>query len=143
MIGNTLRDHLYDDRLDAFDERVACRRMVGLLALAHACCREPALAAGRLLARCPNWNPWGTLRLRSEIAAAQLNVRRRSPTDYNDLLETTLTNLPGTGRRSMSTQESVDSVPPERPGHQSRRGAVYMAQIHRLRVAAEHLSVLL
>ena len=35
----------FDALLDALDEREACRRMVGLLALAHDRCCEAALAA--------------------------------------------------------------------------------------------------
>ena len=70
----------FDALLDALDERQACRRMVGLLALAHDRCCEAALAArlAELLeaGTLPELEPLeGALRFRSAIVARS----RRAP----------------------------------------------------------------
>ena len=83
--------HTFDALLEALDERQACRRMVGLLALAHERCCEAALAArlAELLAAgtLPELAPLEALFAPDPQSLPQLDVRQGSPTDYNDLLD--------------------------------------------------------
>ena len=81
----------FDALLDALDERDACRRMVGLLALAHDRCCEAALAtrladlleAGEL----PELEPLEAHFAPDPQSLPHLDVRLGSPADYNDLLD--------------------------------------------------------
>ena len=81
----------FDALLEALDERAACRRMVGLLALAHERCCEAALAArlAELLASgtLPELEPLEAHFAPDPQSLPQLDVRRGSPADYNDLLD--------------------------------------------------------
>ena len=81
----------FDALLDALDERAACRRMVGLLALAHDRCCEAALAA-RLAAlleagTLPELAPLEAHFAPDPQSLPHLDVRLGSPADYNDLLD--------------------------------------------------------
>ena len=81
----------FDALLDALDERAACRRMVGLLALAHDRCCEAALAAqltdllqaGEL----PELEPLEARFAPDPQSLPQLNVRQGSLADYDELLD--------------------------------------------------------
>ena len=81
----------FDALLDALDERTACRRMVGLLALAHERCCEAALAtqladlldAGTVPELEPLQERFGP----DPRSLPHLDVRLGSPADYDDLLE--------------------------------------------------------
>ena len=81
----------FDALLDALDERAACRRMVGLLALAHDRCCEAALAAqlADLLeaGTLPELEPLQAQFGPDPQSLPQLDVRLGSPADYNDLLD--------------------------------------------------------
>ncbi|MDE0227673.1 MAG: IS21 family transposase [Spirochaetaceae bacterium] len=81
----------FDALLEALDEREACRRMVGLLALAHDRCCEAALDArlAELLATgtLPELEPLEALFAPDPQSLPQLDVRLGSPSDYNELLD--------------------------------------------------------
>ena len=81
----------FDALLDALDERQACRRMVGLLALAHERCCEAALAArlADLLeaGELPELEPLEAHFAPDPQSLPHLDVRLGSPADYNDLLD--------------------------------------------------------
>ena len=81
----------FETPLEALDERTACRRMVGLLALAHDRCCEAALAArlADLLASgtVPELEPLQAHFAPDPQALPQLDVRLASPADYNALLD--------------------------------------------------------
>ena len=81
----------FDALLDTLDEREACRRMVGLLALAHDRCCEAALAArlAELLetGTLPELEPLQARFAPDRQSLPHVDVRLGSPADYNDLLD--------------------------------------------------------
>ena len=114
----------FDALLEALDEREACRRMVGLLALAHDRCCEAALAArlAELLetGTLPELESLEALFAPDPQSLPRLNVRVGSPSDYNDLLTPPLT--PPT---SLSSGRALTRMytPSGRPGLRMNRSS--------------------